>query len=140
MKRQAGTLVRYRWTLMVASFSFSSGLERPLGDQFVRVAPLSGPPQTFEIIELSRAGGENVNDEIDVIQEYPFAFTLSFDVERANTVSFQCFFDMFGNGLIVTGRSAGADKKVIRERADFAEFDDHCFLGFLIERCFDGFG
>src|SRR5262245_27635702 len=95
-------------------------LKRALADQVTGVTPLSGPPQAFQIVELSRASGKNVNDEVDVVQQNPLAFGVPLDVQRADTLFFESFFNMVRNGLIVACRGSGTNEEVIRERTNVA--------------------
>ena len=106
----------------------------------MRMAPLARPPQAFEIVKLARPRGENVDDEVDIVEEYPLAFGLSFDVQGAHTLFFKGFFDVFRNCLVVARRCPGADEEIIGERADLAKFDHDRVQRFLVECCFDGVG
>ena len=106
----------------------------------MRIAPFSGSPQAFEIVKFTRPRGEYMNDEIDIVEKDPLAFRVSFDMQRANALFFERFFDVFGNGLVVARRCPGADEEIIGERADLTKFDNYSILGFFVERCFDGVG
>ena len=125
---------------MAATFPGIPGLERALCDKFARIATLPGSPQTFEIVEFARPRRKNVNDEVHIIEEYPLAFGVSFDMQRPNAFALQRFFDMFGNGLVMACRSSGADEEIIGEGADSAEFDHNGILRFFVERCFNRVG
>ena len=84
-----------------------------LARQFGNVAALACAPQPFEIVKLSRLARENVDDEIDVVQQDPFAFLLSFDMEGTDSLFAESFVNAFSDRLIVTAGGAGADDEVV---------------------------
>jgi hypothetical protein len=61
-------------------------------------------------------------------------------VERANSVFAESFIDSFGDRLIVSTGSAGADDEVIGERAHLVQLEDHDFLRLFVEGGFKSFG
>src|SRR5947207_4513338 len=99
----------------------------------MRITPLSSPPQALQIVELARPRGEDMYDEINVVQQDPLAFYLSFDVQRPHAVLLQGFFDLFRNCLVVTCGGSSANQKVIGKRTNSAKFEYHGVLGFLME-------
>ena len=77
--------------------------QHALHDQLMRIAPFACPPQAFEVIKLARPRGEDMHDEIDVVQKDPFAFGLSFDMQWPHTFPLERLFDLFCNRLVMTG-------------------------------------
>src|SRR5262252_3606257 len=104
------------------------------------IASLTGSPQAFQIVELPRPCRKNVNNKIDIIEKYPFAFRESLDVQSPHTGVFECFFDVFGDRLVVTCGSSRANEEIIGEGANLAEVKHHGVLSFLVECCLDGVG
>src|SRR5215510_3068204 len=104
------------------------------------VTPLTSAPQAFQVVELPRSRGENVDDKVHVVEKDPFAFRKSFDVQRTHTAFLQFLFDVFSNCLILTRRSSGAEKKVIGEGADSSKLNHHGVLSLFVERRFYSFG
>ena len=110
-----------------------------LSDQFMHMAALARPPQPFEIVELARLCRKDMDDEIDVVQQDPFTFLVSFDVERTDSLFAESFVDAFCDRLIVPAGGAGADDEVVGERADVVEVDDDNILRLLVEGGFQCF-
>jgi hypothetical protein len=79
-----------------------------------------------------------VDHKIDVIHQDPFAFRVSLNMKRASAQFAKLFFDAFSDRLIVTAGGAGADHKVIGERADIVQVDHHDVLRLLVEGGFKG--
>ena len=114
-------------------------LKRALPNQLMSIAPLTRSPQALQIVEFARSRRENMNDEIDVVQKDPLAFSVSLDVQRPYGLSLQCLFNIISDGLIVTCRGSSTNQEIIGEGANIAKFDHHRVLRVLIECCFDGF-
>jgi len=74
-----------------------------------------------------------VDHKIDVIQEDPLAFFVSFDVQGASSQFAESFFDAFGDRLVVAAGGAGADDEVVGERTDFVQVDDDDILRLFVE-------
>ena len=110
-----------------------------LANQFIYVASLACAPQSLQVIKLSGPCRENVDHEIDVIHQDPFAFLVAFNVQRAYSEFAKSFFNAFPNRLIVAARSAGTDDEVIGEGTDVAEFDHNNVLRLLVEGGFKSF-
>lgn len=110
-----------------------------LSNQFSYFAAFPGSPQSFQIIELSRANGKDVYHEINIIQEDPFAFRAPLDMERADSFLTKPLFNTVRNGLVVPAGRAGTDHEVVGEGANVGEFDDYNVLRFLIQRSFQCF-
>jgi hypothetical protein len=69
-----------------------------------------------------------MNDEVDIVQKDPLAFLVSFDVQGANSVFAESFFDSFGDRLIVSTGCAGANDEVVGETSTPRPTRDHDFL------------
>src|SRR6266481_4545937 len=93
-------------------------LQRALRGQLMRIAPLACPPQAFQIVKLARPRGEDMHDEVDVIQKDPLAFDLSFDMQWPHARLLESFFDLFCNCLVMACRGSGANQEVIGEGAN----------------------
>ncbi len=78
-----------------------------------------------------------MDHKIDVIHQDPFAFRVSLDMKRASAQFAELFFDTFSDRLIVTAGGAGADHKMIGERADIVQVDDHDVLRLFVEGGFE---
>src|SRR5207247_4193323 len=103
-------------------------LQGALCDQLMRMVTLACSPEAFQIVKLTRPCGEDVHDEVDVIQKDPIAFRVPFDVQRPHTVFLKGFFDVVCNGLIVTRGGSGTNEKVIGEGANLDKLHRHRIL------------
>src|SRR5262245_58372312 len=109
------------------------GASGALADQFMQVAPLSGPPQSFEVVKLTGPRGEDVDDEIHIVDQNPIAFAMTFRVQRSHALLAEFFVDGFCDRLIVTSGRPRTDHKVIGEGAYAGEFENCDVLRLLIE-------
>jgi len=72
-----------------------------LSDQFMHRAAFARSPQPFEVIELARLCRKDMDYEIDIVQQDPFTFFVSFDVERTDSLIAESFVDALCYRLIV---------------------------------------
>ena len=64
-------------------------------------AAFTRSPQPFEVIEFARLCGKDMDYEINIVQQDPFTFFVSFDVERTNSLITESFVDALCDRLIV---------------------------------------
>ena len=81
-----------------------------------------------------------MNNEIDVVEETPFSFLCTFDMQRSRSEFPESFIDTFGDCLIVAAGGPGADDEMVGERTNLVEVEDHDVLRLLVEGGFERFG
>src|SRR5208283_1439709 len=120
------------------------GSRRPrlfrLGQQFRRFHPLRRFPEPFQIVELARLLGENVDDKIHVIEQYPFRLLVALLVRDAQAHLFEALIYRVGNGLNLPRVGSAAHDKVVGERTRaLLQFENGELFGLLFLASENGF-
>jgi len=89
------------------------------------------PPQSFEIVISARLGGEDVNEEVAVIHEYPLRVSESFHADRILAELFELRADLFGDGLNLLRIVARAEDEKVGERGDLTQVQHADVNGFF---------
>src|SRR6267143_646798 len=129
-------------------FSFRDGergalLDRALGRrlQFGRLQALGRLPQALEFVIPPGLLGEDMNDEIDVVEQDPLGLAIAFDVSGVESGLLQAEFDFFSDGLDLARIGAAAyDEVVGKGSRTLVQFEDGDFFGLLVLTGGDGFG
>jgi hypothetical protein len=64
-----------------------------------------------------------VDNEVEVIDKHPFGALIALEVRRAHVFGFERLFDGIGNGMDLPRVRAGANQKVVGERASLPEVE-----------------
>ena len=98
-------------------------------------------PQALEPVELPSVFDEDVNDEVDVVHQNPFAGAQSLDVRgTALQLPAQALLDRPGDRDDLPIRVAVANDEVVGEVAETAEVKNDEILGLLVECGLDAVG
>jgi len=79
------------------------------------------PPQPLQVVIRARLRGENVDEVIAVIGQYPLGVVETFHADRVLAPLCQLRADLFADGLNLLGIRAAADHKKVCERRDLAQ-------------------
>ena len=96
---------------------------------------LCGFAQALDVVEGALFGEEDVDDEVDVVEEDPFAEALAFDgVGVGVEVAFETELDLVGDGLRLALVGAAGDEEEVGEAGvgDGVEFEDAGVLAFVV--------
>src|SRR5207245_4218986 len=118
-------------------------LRGPLGRSFEvhGFKPLRGFPEALEFVIPTGLFGEDVDDEVDVVQQHPLGLAVAFDVRRIETGPLQAELDFIGDRLDLPGIGSAANYKIVGESAGaFLQFEDRDFFGLLFLAGRNGFG
>ena len=85
-------------------------------------------PQSIQIVIGARLFGENVDQVIAVIGQYPLGVIETFHAHRTLAAFVQLAADLFRDGLDLFWIAAGGDYKKIGERSDIAQIQ-HADVG-----------
>src|SRR6202044_3219620 len=81
--------------------------------QFRRLKPLRRLPQALQIVKLARLLGENVDDEVDIVDKDPLALSIALDLRGPDSSIFQAAFYFIGNGLYLPRVGAAAQDEIV---------------------------
>jgi len=96
-------------------------------------------PQTFEIVELARLLGENMDDEIRVIDQDPFALFVALGVGWAHPRGLQTQLDLVCDGLHLPRVGAAAKDEVVGKCSGaLFHLEDGKFFRFFVEAGLNG--
>ena len=96
-------------------------------------------PQAFQAIVLAGLGREDVDQQVAVIGQHPFALGITLDVGgKLAGFMLQAQADFVADGLHLFLVGAGADDEVVGERGDAGEVEYDQVGGFLRFRSADG--
>ena len=80
-------------------------------------------PQALEAVEHPRVGGEDVDDEVEVVEQHPFAALVAFDVAGAELAGLERGFHAVGDGLHLPPVLAGAEDEIVGEGAGLTQVE-----------------
>ena len=79
----------------------------------------------------ARLLGEDVHDEIDIIQQHPLRPVVAFHIVRVVAVALEAQLDVVGDRLDLPRVGAGADQEIIGETGDLSQVENYQIQGFL---------
>ena len=74
-------------------------------------------PQLVQLVEFPFQRGEDIDDNVTVINKEPSRYRITFRVMRRNSYFFQCMPDFIPDGFNLPAALPGANYKVISEAA-----------------------
>ena len=92
--------------------------------RFMELDALGVAPQALEVVILAGALAENVHDEKSIIKQHPFGAGFAFAMRGAAAVAMQLFFNGLADSLNLRLAGAGAQQKIIGERAGAGKVQD----------------
>ena len=95
-------------------------------------------PEAFEVVVGAGFFLEDVDNEVAVVYQHPFAAVVAFYADRRFASAFELDVDLVANGLVLFGTGASADDEIVAEAGNFAKIehlDVDCFLGFGRSNC-----
>ena len=95
-------------------------------------------PELLQGIIIARRAGKDMNDEIAVIEQDPFAMELAFDPQRPSVAGLEIGFDGLRDSGILAGRMAVQDEEEIGEGRGAAQVEHADVFGFFILSRLDG--
>src|SRR5262249_43063306 len=109
--------------------------------QVSRFEALGRLPETLEFIVPARLFGEDVDNEIDIVEQDPFRLTVAFRMRRIKTLALQTQFDFVRDRLDLAWIRPTAHDEIVRERArTLLEFQYGDFFSLLFLTGGDRFG
>ena len=111
------------------------------GLQVCRLEAAGGLPEALEIVVPAGVLGEDVNNEVDVIEQNPLGLVVALGVRGVEAeAALKTELDFVGNGLDLARVGAAAENEIVGEGAGvFVEFEDGDVFGFLVLGGGDGF-
>jgi len=96
--------------------------------------------QALDVVEGALLGEEDVDDDVNVVQEYPLGLTATFDGGGVETeLLFETHLNFVGDGDNLTIIGSGGDEKEIGETGVCRiEFEDTGILAFFVVASGDG--
>lgn len=90
-----------------------------------------GVPEAFEVVVGPLFGGEEVEDDVAVVQEHPAGVRVALAAHGLHLFGGQGFFDGVDDGVHLAGGAGGGEDKIIGEGRDAADVQQQDVLRLL---------